>query len=95
MNSYYVSKNGVPCKIAKIGLNSRGVLMPCAENEPFTDFGEGYNTGKRKAARAIDRTIKVANKLRASVISDWSKISGLVLPGQYKIEKRIAARITL
>ena len=86
MNSYYVSKNKIPCKIANVSLHYKGVLMPISDGEQFTNFGENYSTGKRKAARAIKRTIKIADKLRGSVISEWPLIAGLVSPGQYAIE---------
>lgn len=61
--------------------------MPCNLNESPTNFGDSYSTGKRKADRAIERTIKIADKLRGTVISEWPLIAGLVSPGQYAIEK--------
>ncbi len=88
MNAYYVTKDNTPCRIVKNGLHHRGILMPCSAGEEHTIFGYDYASGKRKAVRAIKRTMKVADRMKRSVLSEWEKISGLVSNGIYSVEKK-------
>lgn len=92
MNAYYTAKNGIPCKLVKNGLHSRGVLFPCKSNEDPTIFGIGYQAGARKSARAIERTIKVADRMRKSILDQWEKVADLVSHGNYTIEKKKAVK---
>lgn len=88
MNTYWVMKSGKPCKIVKDGLNPYGILVPFSDGESPTPIGEGFSAGKKRAMRAITRTLKVAKVWRESVLSDWAKVKHVTEPGIFTIEKR-------
>lgn len=90
MNAYYVTKDKKPCQLIKNGLHSRGVLVPCPEGTEPTIMGYNFGSGKKKAERAIARTLKVADRLRKSILSEWEKVSGIVQSGTFAIAKRKA-----
>lgn len=79
MNQYYITKNGVPCKLDKsIKLHHKGLLRECEPGEQHIS-GIGYN-GKKKMQRAIDRTTAAARKMSGCVFSEWSLITWLTRP---------------
>lgn len=89
MKTYHVSRNGVPCVIDRRVYNIRGgVLRPVEIGEAMTNFGEGFKKGGRKAIRAMNRTMRIAEKLCASVIHDWEKIRFLTERADWKVGAR-------
>lgn len=87
-NEYYVTKDGVPCKILKEDFVKHGVLVKCEADEKALPLGTNYSAGKRKAMRAITRTLKEQKKWRDSILSDWARVKKITEPGIFLIEKR-------
>lgn len=87
-NLYYVTKNGVPCKLDKsVKLHYKGLLRECEVNDlPFS--GIGYQAGKLKMNRAIERTVAAARTMRESVFGDWKNINWLTTGGEFKVVKQ-------
>lgn len=82
---YYVTKNDKHCELVDSGFHKLGILT--TDCDTYTIFEGQHGLGKRKAGYAIKRTMRVADKLRKSVVSEWDKIADLVSPGEYVIKE--------
>ncbi len=86
---FFVAKNGVPCKLAKLGLDNRPVLVPCGPDDRAAPMGERPYRAKDKANKAIHRTLEAAAAIRASIHKDWEKFAVLLQPGMFTVERRV------
>lgn len=76
---YIVVKGERPCTLVNVtGTHKGGLLMPGA---PVVAYAK-----PRDARRAIDRTKRVAQALRGTLIDSWERLQPLFSPGEYKIE---------
>lgn len=55
-HEYFVTKDGVPCKLAQTRFARKKTLIKCEVGEPAEIMGVNYSCGHRRAERMIDRT---------------------------------------
>jgi len=82
---YFVRKGGLPCicdgtLAAQFGAK-RQILLPSQNPDLFTLFST-----RRTADSAINRTVKIANRLKGSMLDGWNKAAPLLTPGEFTIE---------
>lgn len=88
--SYAVTKDGVDCRLAlrsELGLGSalcpkKGLLVP---SNDITDVA--VYSGEKSAQRAINKVIKVGNKLRGTLVDGLPRLREILKPGNYALRK--------